>query len=724
MRRNRGGGGSRSRLSPRSAAKPSKAKPDVAAATRDRQISDLSVDAQDGAEPTGGRWEVLLKNSLAEKAGLTQLKVIAERGTGPFGARSLFLAGCLASLYVCALPKLSRIFPTGLSSDVLGGRFSQVNWVYAFFLSGVYVRLVYYGVAKMERRPPVRSVVFEAMAVFNSTQFLLNTYCCLSLANELLQHGSDAWTDTVAENGAPAQEHTLASLIWLQYHCRQLELLDTAFLVLRKKFQAISFLHIYLRVLNLWGWFFACRFACGGDSFLPTLIVSACQAVVYLYYSLSLLGLRGLPIVGKAYLTEVQTTQFVLCAAHSAKEAFQGRLPRPLALLHLFVIANGLILYTDFHYVEPRRRRQSALASAAAEGGAGGRVTFSFDSCGWLCVYHFGVAHWIRTHILQGVTTDNAGSNAYPKGISYSGSSGGSLVSCVLSAGVEVKDVFEYIIDLHPILQFRPRKLFWAVEGALRKYAYPGVEKIIGTRLRVLLTRVVPYPPFFMGEVVDKFASVEHAVQLVNASCHVPVFAGFLPKCIDGNYYYDGLMWPSALVGWRAERKDRIIRVSALGAPLSDIRIPQVPLTWMILPPSAEVLRGLFWVGYRDAALWFSTEPPTSQGSACGPRRSPPASDSTPIGKGGRDKAEPIDEVANWRAARTLVRGSLGPVGQQLPAVDDASGEDVVLLIKRFQDRAACENFIWGVVFALLGAAVAAAAAVASFGAMPTVVPS
>lgn len=289
---------------------------------------------------------------------------------------------------------------------------------------------------------------------------------------------------------------------------------------------------------------------------------------------------------------------------------------------------------------------------------------------------------------------------------------------------MEVKDVFEYIIDLHPMLQFRPRKLFWAVEGALRKFAYPGAEKVIGTRLRVLLTRVGTYPPFFMGEVVDKFTSLEQAIQFVNASCHVPVFAGFLPKCIDGNYYYDGLMWPSALVGWRAARADRIIRVSAMGAPLSDIRIPQVPLTWMILPPSAEVLRGLFWCGYRDAALWFNTEPPASQGSTCGPRRSPPVSDGSPSSRRARAKAEPADEVVNWHAARTLVRGSLGPVGQQLPAVDDASGEDVVMLIKRFQDRAACENFIWGCVFALAGAAAAAAVAVMTFGGAPVIAPS
>lgn len=60
-------------------------------------------------------------------------------------------------------------------------------------------------------------------------------------------------------------------LIWLQYHCRQMELLDTwpglaqrasaassfldslrFFLILRKKFDDISFFHMYWRVLNMW----------------------------------------------------------------------------------------------------------------------------------------------------------------------------------------------------------------------------------------------------------------------------------------------------------------------------------------------------------------------------------------------------------------------------------------------------------------------------------------
>ncbi|CAE8592048.1 unnamed protein product, partial [Polarella glacialis] len=238
------------------------------------------------------------------------------------------------------------------------------------------------------------------------------------------------------------------------------------------------------------------------------------------------------------------------------------------------------------------------------------RVTFSFDSCGWLMVYHFGVAHWLQQHMLAGVTPENAGTSAYPKGIAFSGSSGGALIAAVLGAGTHIPDVFQFFLEQHAECLENPCRMFPAVDRALRKFQYPGAHKFLSGRVRVLLTRVSPKPPFVMGEVVDTFASNEIGITTLCASCHVPLMAGILPYKIEDRYYYDGMAWPSSfLVPWRAARGDLVIRISAMGAPLSDIRVSAAPLWWGLLPPSISLLRGLFWMGYRDAAVYFSAEP-------------------------------------------------------------------------------------------------------------------
>jgi hypothetical protein len=55
---------------------------------------------------------------------------------------------------------------------------------------------------------------------------------------------------------------------------RYLELLDTAFIVMRKNFTQISFLHLYQRVLLMWAWY-ATHGACAAVAAVPCLGISA-----------------------------------------------------------------------------------------------------------------------------------------------------------------------------------------------------------------------------------------------------------------------------------------------------------------------------------------------------------------------------------------------------------------------------------------------------------------
>uniref|UniRef100_A0A7S0B7Z5 PNPLA domain-containing protein n=1 Tax=Pyrodinium bahamense TaxID=73915 RepID=A0A7S0B7Z5_9DINO len=456
----------------------------------------------------------------------------------------------------------------------------------------------------METRMPVSRIIFEMLVVYNMTQTLLNLYVFVHLVWEARAQGFPyPWGNQFSYT---KEGHRLGYYIWFHYHCCQLELLDTLFVVIRKKFRKITFLHVWLRLLNMWGWFFACRYACGGDAYFPAATNAATRAVVYAFYSLSLLTERGVPLFRKARVTGVQMLQLLLCAAHAVYCLYafwDMQIPRLVLVLYLLVMLNGLVLYTDFHFQAEGKSKTDSEPSTR-------KVSFAFDSSGWLYCYHFGVASWLWDHLLpEGLCPEDCDTAKYPADLTFSGSSGGALAATALSVGTDPATVFEHVLEKHPECQCNPFRMLPAVEDVLRKTLPDNAWRSCTGRMRVVLTRMSLRYPFFTAEVVNQFRSNEDLFHTLRATCHVPLVAGFGPYRYDGNCYLDGLLWPQLLVPWKGALDDFRVRVSACSMPSSDIKPPMLPIWWTVFPPSVLTLRGLFWMGYRDAGRWFTQSP-------------------------------------------------------------------------------------------------------------------
>jgi len=96
-----------------------------------------------------------------------------------------------------------------------------------------------------------------------------------------------------------------------------------------------------------------------------------------------------------------------------------------------------------------------------------------------------------------------------------------------------------------------------------------------------------------------------------------------------------------------------------------------VPLWWGLLPPPPRILRGIFWCGYRDAAAWARSTPPSAF-DPCGCRRPPERGSQTAKEReGDRDRVR-------WEAVRALLK--VDPSGD-LPTLDPVTGENVAELI-------------------------------------------
>lgn len=545
---------------------------------------------------------------------LSLVDVVAESHTvGPLHVLDLGAALFISWLYWrYVLPMISswgagrwtREVSMGEIEPRVGGPGAEVHWAICVLITLAYLWHVLFGVRFMEPRAPVQKRIFEWMIVYNALQALLNLYLALALLKEVWQLGySLPWGN---ELDASDRGHGLGMLLWLQYHCRQLDLLDTSFMILRKKFQRISFFHVYLRLLNLWGWFVACRFACGGDTYFPAVVNAACQVIVYLYYLMQLLLPKSVPSSGRASVAQMQVLQFTVVTIHAVFVFLYGNIPRVVVAFNLFIMANGLAFYVDFDGENPRLgpRRQNSRD----EGFGRKRVTLCFDSCGWLYCYHFGVARWIQENMLpEGLTCTEAETDRYPSGLAFSGSSGGSLVAGALGSGINISDLFEYVLEQQPRCRCSPLTIFQALEGALDKFLPENAGRSLSGRVRMLLTRVSMRAPFVTGEIVDQYSNRKEAWQTLRASCHIPgVF--LKPYKLNGRYYFDGLLWSSFFVPWASD-DSHTIRVSALSRPLTDISAPLQPMWWILFPPPVDVLRGMYWIGYRDAARYFSVAP-------------------------------------------------------------------------------------------------------------------
>jgi hypothetical protein len=153
------------------------------------------------------------------------------------------------------------------------------------------------------------------------------------------------------------------------------------------------------------------------------------------------------------------------------------------------------------------------------------KCTFSFDSSGWLYVYHLGVAQYLQKHVLPLMPPDR---------VAFSGSSGGALVAAALCGGIEIAELTRFVISCQPECQFNPWRMLPCADEAIATFLPDGMHRY-NHRLRVLVTRITlrfwrrwairPQAVAAWGDRVT-------LAQTLRASCHIPLLGGMLPYTV------------------------------------------------------------------------------------------------------------------------------------------------------------------------------------------------
>jgi hypothetical protein len=165
------------------------------------------------------------------------------------------------------------------------------------------------------------------------------------------------------------------------------------------------------------------------------------------------------------------------------------------------------------------------------------RTWFSFASSGWLYVYQLGVAKYLQDHVVAGGSPDTAAAE-----YGYSGSSGGALCAGILALDVPVAAMTDEVISHRDRCALAPWRMLQCTEAAMEKFTPPGAGPNCDNKLRIMLSEMrfpVPWP-----RVVTAFRDRAHLIEVMRASCHIPIIGGVLPRVIDGRWYYDGMFWP------------------------------------------------------------------------------------------------------------------------------------------------------------------------------------
>ncbi|XP_072940388.1 very long chain fatty acid elongase 7-like [Epargyreus clarus] len=218
-------------------------------------------------------------------------------------------------------------------------------------LLGIYLMFVFkWGPRWMKNRPAFK--MDTAIIIYNAIQMAL---CTILFVNSLRfwgWGGSFKWICEPVDSSNSPDAIVVAKLVYFYFITKVIDLIDTVFFVLRKKFNQASFLHVYHHtgmVLLTWG---AITYYPGGHGTFIGVVNSFVHIIMYCYYLLSV----AIPSIknmlwAKKLVTQLQILQFFLFVVHMSTVIFIPECKYPRWTSAVFLPQNlfMLILFVDFY---------------------------------------------------------------------------------------------------------------------------------------------------------------------------------------------------------------------------------------------------------------------------------------------------------------------------------------------------------------------------------------
>jgi elongation of very long chain fatty acids protein 4 len=177
--------------------------------------------------------------------------------------------------------------------------------------------------------------------------FALSAYMCGETIRQAILGNYSLFGNDI-ENGDEPHAKGMARIVYIFYISKYYEFVDTLIMVLCKKFNQVSVLHVYHHLSIALVWHFIARYAPGGDAYFSVILNSFVHTVMYGYYLASSQGITVVKVI-KPYITTLQMTQFVCMLIQSIYDTiYPCKYPVALVKLLGWYMISLLILFGNF----------------------------------------------------------------------------------------------------------------------------------------------------------------------------------------------------------------------------------------------------------------------------------------------------------------------------------------------------------------------------------------
>lgn len=218
----------------------------------------------------------------------------------------------------------------------------------ALTIDAAYLLFVLVGSIVMYFLPAVpERVLYPLKFVYNLTQMFLCGY--MSIESLMLKNRNNYTLFPVEKhNPFNAVAPPLANLLWLFYISKALDFVDTFTIVLQKRWNQLSFLHVYHHSSIFLFYWLLLRRGYDGDIFLTITLNGAIHAIMYTYYFVSM---HTKDIWWKKYLTQMQMVQFCTMIAQGGLLLRSGdsAFPPRMTQAYIVYIFSMLVLFMQFY---------------------------------------------------------------------------------------------------------------------------------------------------------------------------------------------------------------------------------------------------------------------------------------------------------------------------------------------------------------------------------------
>ncbi|XP_073828880.1 very long chain fatty acid elongase 7-like [Musca autumnalis] len=208
-----------------------------------------------------------------------------------------------------------------------------------------------YGPKWMEKRHPFE--LKNVMRLYNAIQVIVNFYIFASAIPNSYAHKNFSFRcqPPTPTNTEPWMMRCL-QLTYGYYLTKYLDLFDTIFIVLRKKSQQVTFLHVYHHAGMVFGVYVYMTFLPCSHSTMLGIVNLLVHTVMYAYYFIASVRPTTATIWWKKHITQMQLLQFAYLTFHFLQVVVNNTCGHPFLIAMVGFIQNIFMfaLFFDFYY--------------------------------------------------------------------------------------------------------------------------------------------------------------------------------------------------------------------------------------------------------------------------------------------------------------------------------------------------------------------------------------